>query len=252
VYDIVVFEGVPEQPVKAAGVLALGAAGPASPVRRIGKTGPQRFVDAQDSPLMRGVDLDEVYVDSGEKVQPVGRGRVVAESDQGPLVVVAEGKQRQVYLAFRPLDSDFPLSVGFPIFVANALTFLAGAEGGSDLLVRPGQSFAVGSRGQTTASLTGPDGFQTTVAAKDGRFLVPGLARVGEYVLTVGQRKTTVHAVLRSDEESDVQPRDAIDLPAGQVAATQASERLADVWKWVVLLGLLVLGAEWWVFARRS
>jgi hypothetical protein len=43
-----------------------------------------------------------------------------------------------------------------------------------------------------------------------------------------------------------------IALARKPVKSTDAPLRFADFWQPLILLGLVILGAEWWLYARRS
>ncbi|MCW5937762.1 MAG: BatA and WFA domain-containing protein [Fimbriimonadaceae bacterium] len=251
-YDIVIFDGAAEEPVKARGVLTLGVPGAPSPAKAGGTATNLEFVSAKDHPLLRGVDFTGVYIETATRLEPKAMGSVLAETKSGPLLVVANGRPRQVLLGFSPLDSDFPLNVGFPIFVGNVLDYLGGKGTTGDVAVRVGQAFALPANGQPQARLRGPGGEQVELAAKDDRFDFRGLGKAGVYELTAGNKKRTVYAVLRDEEESDTRPRDRLALAGSTVTAAQSTQRLGDVWKPIVLLTLLVLACEWWLFARKS
>ncbi len=249
-YDIVVFDGIPETSVKARGVLTLGRAGPASPVTTGGRAKAPGFVSAEDTPLLKGVDLRGVFVDGAEKVEAKATGEVLAQTGSGPLVVVSQTPaKRQVYLAFEPLLSDFPLQVGFPIFIANALDFLGGQASADLLSVRAGAPFSVPATG--AASLKSPDGETGSLKPVGGSLVVREAKRVGRYRLKVAGKAKTVYATLRSDRESDVTPRKTLSLGDGEVKATASPARFADFWRPLALLCLLVLAGEWWLYARR-
>ena len=129
-YDVIVFDGVTEVPVKAASTLTFGAPGPATPAVRSADAAKPVFTVAEDVPLMAGVDLRPTYIESASVVTPrsgartVALGRTASGSDV-PLVLEKAGTRRQVYVTFRPGDSDLPLQFAFPILISNALTFLA-------------------------------------------------------------------------------------------------------------------------------
>lgn len=251
-YDIVVFDGVPEVPVRARGVLTLGAAGPGSPVDAVGRAENPRFVDRTATPLLEGVGLDGVFI---ERMQKVGRkpgAVVVAETNQGPLVVVRNRpEKKQIYVAFSPMDSDFPLRVGFPIFLANALDFLGGESKGNVLAVRPGQPFSVPVPEGQSPKLIGDRG-TIDLPVKDGIATVRQIDRVGRYRLTFGSMEKTIVAQLRSERESRIRPTDRLDLQSGEVQAVQAPARFSDFWRPLLLMCLIVLAGEWWLYARRS
>jgi hypothetical protein len=249
-YDVVVFDGIEEQPVKARGVVTFGAAGPSTPVKRQASVSKPAFISADDVPIMRGVDLQGVFIDSQEKVQPTASGKVVAEGTAGPLIVTSEQPdKRQVYVAFEPLESDFPLQVGFPILIANALDFVAGGPSAQAITVRPGQPFSL--PWTKEAVLDGPSG-KHTLAPTGTTLVVREAKRVGRHTLSLGGQTKDVYVALKSDRESDIEPVKNLPLGGGEVKATQTPLRFADFWRPLALLALLVLAAEWWVFARRS
>jgi Ca-activated chloride channel family protein len=251
VYDIVVFDGVPEEPVKARGVLAFGAAGDPTPVKKTGSASKPTFVSSEPVDLMKAVDLHGVYIDHQERIEVTSVGRSVASSSAGPLIVQAESTgKRQVYVAFEPLDSDFPLQVAFPIFISNALDYLGGASASGALSVNTGRPFTL--PWTKDAVLKAPDGSSIRLKATGTTLVVRDTNKVGEYELRLGSSTRPVYASLKSDRESDIKPVKNLSLGGGEVRATEAPLRFADFWKPLALLGLFVLGAEWWVFARRS
>ena len=251
-YDLVVFDGTPETPVKARGVLTFGAAGPASPVAAVGRVERPPFVDRAANPLLEGVGLESVFVERMEKVTRRPAAVVVAEANQGPLVVTrSRPVKKQIYVAFTPMDSDFPLQVGFPIFLANALDFLGGESKGNLLAIRPGQPFTVPVPEGQTAKLIGERGTKD-LSVKSGIATVRDVDRVGRYRLQVGPTEKTVYAQLRSERESRIRPSDSLELQAGTVQALNSPERFTDFWRPLLLICLLVLSGEWWLYARRS
>jgi hypothetical protein len=76
--------------------------------------------------------------------------------------------------------------------------------------------------------------------------------RVGRYVLEADGKKRAVIATLQSPRESDIQPVDQIALANQPVKAMAAPLRFADFWRPLATLCLLILSAEWWLYARRS
>ncbi len=251
-YDIVAFDGVPSQPTKSRGVLILGKAGPDAPVRVDGAAKRPKFSGSETAPLMKGVDLDGVYIDEIERVSPKGSAEALARSSAGPLVVADRTPiRRTVYLAFAPLQSDFPLQVGFPIFVANALDFLGGTAGGGPLVVAAGKPFSVPvAQGEPT--LIDPDGTKTTLKPAGGAATIREARRVGKYELEVDGKRRTVIATLQTPRESNIAPVTQIALRDQPVRSLAAPLRFGDFWRPLATLCLLVLGFEWWLYAKRS
>ncbi len=250
-YDIVVFDGIPEQPVKARGVLCFGAAGTSSPVTASGSAAKPKFVSAEKKVLLDNVDIGATFVDKQQVVRPKASGEVVAQSSAGPLVVTSQDQgKRQVYVAFEPLNSDFPLQVGFPIFVANSLDFLTGGSSSQTLSVKVGQPFSLPITEE--AKLTSPDGDTTVLKPTGSALTIRETRRVGVYLLDVKGKTQKIYASLRSDRASTIRPEKNLDLGGGEVKASQSPSRFADFWRPLILLCLLVLAAEWWLFARKS
>ena len=250
-YDIVVFDGVQEKPVKARGVLTFGAAGPNSPVSEQGSISGPRFVSSEHRPLMADVDLDGLYIESAQAVKPKATAEIVARSDRGPLVVTNQsGGLKQVYVSFQPLQSDFPLQVSFPIFIGNCLDYLGGQESANMLSVQAGAPFSLSTF--SPVSLQDPDGHTTQSKPIGGSVVIRDVRRIGKYTLTVDGKQKPVYAYLRSDRKSDIAPNKDIQLGGGQVKAQIAPVRFADFWRPLALLTLLVLAGEWWLYARRS
>ena len=250
-YDVVVFDGVPEQAVKARGVLTLGTPGLTSPVIAGEVLKKPKFVSQEKRPLLDSVDFDSIFIDRQTSVTAKPSGEVLAKTSAGPLVVTAQDQgKRQIYLAFEPLESDFPLQVGFPIFIANALDFLTGGSTKGALAVKVGQPFTLPIT--SDAKLTSPSGETTEIKPVGSALTVRDVRRVGPYSLEVDGKKRAIYASLQSDRASNIRPEKNLDLGGGVVKATQTPTRFADFWRPLALLALLILSAEWWLFARKS
>ncbi len=90
-----------------------------------------------------------------------------------------------------------------------------------------------------------------TVPVKDQRAVIKGVDRVGEYKISDGSSKK-LYVSLRSDHESAITPNTKLNLGTASIAGQSSVDRLADIWKPLLFLALLVLAGEWWFFARRS
>ena len=254
-YDLIVFDGVPEVPVKAASTLTFGAPGPASPAVKTGDAAKPEFSVAEDVPLMTGVDLRSTFIESAAVVTPRSGATTVATARTSngtdvPLVLEKAGARRQIFIAFRPGDSDLPLQFGFPILISNALDFLSGEIAGGSLVVPVGAPISLPASGP--GQLTGPDGQRHQVEPVGGSLVLRGLNRVGTYKLDLDGKTTTLFATLRDPVSSHIAPLDDLSLGAGSVTASTRPVRTWDLWRYGLLAALLTLGSEWYLFARRS
>lgn len=257
-YDFVIFDGVPPVPVKADAVLSFGGVSIDFDARDLGTLAHPRVLSwKRDDPFLNHVDLSDVLIEKGEKVAALPGSRVLASGPDGPLILVSKrGGRRRVYVAWNLLDSDFPLRVGFPIFMDNAVAWLtsaAQARSGGGLTVRTGQSFQIPApEGATTVTLQGPDGVKTELDASTGVVTVRGDTQTGDYLLTGQGMKTPVAVNLLNEAESDITPRASLDLSGHTVAASGPSLILAEVWRPLALCVLALLALEWWVYVRKS
>lgn len=258
-YDLVIFDGTPVEKVKAPAAWSFGGAGPGLGVEDEGAASSPRVVAGKRAhPLLKHVDLDNLLIEKGRKVEVLTGAKVLVNGSDGPMVVASEqGGRRSLYLSWNALDSDFPLQVSFPIFIGNAVEWLTGEgraggdEGG--LSVRTGRPFNIASPvGAKTLTLKRPDGSKESLDASTGMAVVRTTNTVGMYTVSGPKSKTEVAVNVLNEDESDITPRATLDLAGKSVAAQSATVVLAETWRWLLLAALLVLCCEWWVFVKRS
>jgi hypothetical protein len=51
--------------------------------------------------------------------------------------------------------------------------------------------------------------------------------------------------------ESNIEPRPSIKIGDVEIAGGERREKLRELWRWPVLIGLSVLLLEWWIYNRR-
>ncbi|GAG00715.1 unnamed protein product [marine sediment metagenome] len=138
--------------------------------------------------------------------------------------------------------------------MSNAIRWLAEAGGGAKLMtVRPGTMlrFAAPPEAQT-AQVVLPDGRRQSLAAADGEVAFTEADRVGVYSLSAGERQWRFAVDLRSAEESDLTPRDELQLGERKVVAEAGAPKVRQhLWPYLALLALAVLMAEWHLYHRR-
>lgn len=203
---------------------------------------PQILRWASTHPLMRYVDLSGVRIDQALALH-ADAGEVLAEGED-PLIWSYEGEGIRAIIVAFPIDrSNFPLHVGFPIFLSNALRWLAE----SDIVYTAGDPLIHSARGATQATLVAPSGARRVVQASGGRFVVPSLDRVGVYLLEVGDR-IRKFVVNPSPEGSAIGPV-GVDQIFGRIRS--GPDRKTPIWPLVLALALPVLLAEWMLWIRR-
>jgi len=241
-YDIVIFDGVAEKSVQAKGVIVIGA-GNGSIKRPVAEQLAQH-------PLMDGVSLEGVYIDSAKEM-PLGKEDIaLAGAESQPLIVAREGQTREVRIGFRLADSDFPLQVGFPIFVANALDWLAPTESNTGTtVVSAGRPFSMRVATDGAVSLKNMDnGAMASVTPHNKLAVIRETTQAGHYTFD----GRPIIANFGDKSESDIAPQDTLSLAGKPTKAAGSVFILADYWRTVLFVVLLVLAAEWWLFMRKS
>ncbi len=254
-FDLIIFDRTTPVPVKARAVMVIKAQG--GPIAQLGQPirTPRIAVWEREHSLMRYLELGGLLIDNAPRLTPAPWAKVLAESQQTPLIVAGEHQGRRwIGIGWDILESDFPLQPAFPIFIANLLRWAIGEQGSAtDITVRTGIPFSlVVDPSETELTLRDPDGRTQTYTVNDGTVVIPGLERVGVYTLQGSKTQLRLAANLLNSDESDIRPRTSVELGGKIVAAQPTLSTLRDLWKPLALALLALLMVEWWVFVRRS
>jgi len=157
----------------------------------------------------------------------------------------------------KKLESNWPLRVSFPIFIANAVEWLnpANAKGGQ-LLVKAGDAFRLAlTHPEKSAQLTLPGGTTKTVNIDPSanEFVFGDTYKQGIYRLRLGTNDMVFCVDLLDSAESNIKPRDELQLGKyTKVTATTMQRTNMELWRTIAALGLVVLMGEWWFYHRRT
>lgn len=239
-YDIVVFNGTREQEVRAKGVIVIRSGAAKNPAAQ----------PLSQHPISEGVSFDGVYIEGATRLDLPKGAEVLFGSENSPLIAAQEGMPRKVFIGFKLADSDFPLSVSFPIFVGNCLDWLTPAAGGDGpLVVGAGRPFTVRTPDDKPIEVRHLETKQATdVTRHDKLAVIRETTLVGPY--EVNNRK--VVATLADHDESAIAPQASLRLAGTPTKASDSVFVLSDLWRYALGLVLLVLAAEWWLFVRKS
>ena len=88
---------------------------------------------------------------------------------------------------------------------------------------------------------------------KANEFVFGDTFKQGTYRLRLGTNDTVFCVDLLDAAESNIQPRDELQLGKyTKVAATTLQRANMELWRTIAALGLLVLMVEWWYYHRRT
>jgi len=209
-------------------------------------------------PLLRYSGFDNVQVVQSLTAKTPSWAVSLADAPQAPLMLAGElGRQRIIWVGFDILESNWPLRVSFPIFIANAVEWLnpANAKGGQ-LLVKAGDAFRLAlTHPERNAQITYPGGGTKTIEVNPtaNEFVFGDTYKQGIYRLRLGTNDLVFCVDLLDAAESNIKPRDELQLGKyTKVAATTMQRTNLELWRTIAALGLLVLLGEWWFYHRRT
>lgn len=203
--------------------------------------------------LTRYVSFSGVTIRRAVPLKLPDGARAVVDSDRGPLVAVrGDGALRQVVCAFHLGATDFPLRVSFPIFMANALKWLAGRDLGcatsyraGDLLrLAPLEKKIVLESAGTTRELTAPGG--------GAQVVLDPFERVGMVTLRFDGKEKPCPVNLLDAEESDVRPADERRRRHEPLRPRATGAGASRLWRLFVALCLGLFVLEWFLFCRKG
>jgi hypothetical protein len=153
------------------------------------------------------------------------------------------------------LTTNWPLQPSFPLFLRNVLYQLGNvrdtvggetAQPGEPVVLRP-------VAGATSIEVTSPGGRkQTLKRGSRPDFTYADTDQIGTYRVRSDkdeERDFTVN--LLDPIESNIEPRRVALIAGTTVRSDEVRRQPQEMWKWIVLAGLLLLLLEWYVYNRR-
>jgi hypothetical protein len=222
-------------------------------------------------PVLQHVALDAVFISRPMSPARAATDRPtiteLARGSTGPLILLQEDRSaRRVVVCFDLAYSNWPLTAGFPIFLAQAIDFLTlRAE------ERAGRAFTTAepveidvAPGTTHVTLTGPQRLERTVGEGDPtpaglrRVSLGLLDRAGVYRVEGGGVKpaddpaspTAAVAVnLLDATESSIAVAERLRVAGVAVPGSGPGEEPAELWPYLIAAALILLTLEWFLNA---
>ncbi|MFM7052723.1 MAG: vWA domain-containing protein [Planctomycetota bacterium] len=262
-WDVIVLDGVAPKSLPAGRYLALGAAPPVAGLAAYGtQQGVYPRIVRDEHPLFRSASLEELFVSKLTAVTVDKSFQVHAEATEGPLVVSLDRADLHlVYVAFDPLDSNWPFQRSFVNFMANAVELLGRAgDAVTGRALAPGEAISMrlppGSRdgivllpdgGESKADIDADGSLSWGPVRLAGlhrvTFLEPGRDDRGERLVAVN---------IADPSEARIAPLESLSIGTKDVQGISvASSQRGALWPWVLALGLLIVLVEWWWYQRQ-
>ncbi len=219
-------------------------------------------------PLVSNLALaDVLFLEAREITGPVGTVSLI-ESTFGAMIAIGpRGEFEDLVIGF-PLQklaadgttemvTNWPTRPSFPTFFYNLLTYQVrhGPQRSNDP-IPPGQPIALATSSVAASELVieRPDGSRvSTPIGNSGQISFEDTDQLGVYRKVDGSIRQPAFVVnLASSEESNIRPRDSIDVSYQSIAGKAVDRDVQrELWPWLVTLTLIVLGIEWYVYIRR-
>ena len=237
-----------------------------------------RIIDWQRGhPLLRLVELGDVLIVEALIVSPPAGGRVLIDSTNGPLMATApRNRFEDVVIGFeivgtneagqRIFNTNWPQRHSFPTFWLNVLEHFAG-DPESQQVYRPGELVEVQLPNSGGSSeVVSPDGTSYRAEVDTAGRLAfqeterPGVYQVRQDGIIVKQFAVNLFDRQESDVALRTQATDDSGLPIVssitigyvEVAAESSnSDVRKELWKPLLVLALVVLVVEWYIYNRR-
>ena len=250
--DVVVYAAVEPPPLEKGNFILFGTVAPNLPVKVRGFLRvPPVTGWSRTSPLLDSVSLSGLAIGQALDLDPGAGFSVLAASGTSPLALSWDhAGVKALLLAFNPGASDFPLRPGFPILLANALSWFypAWLQVQADQ-VQAGDPRSILSDGAESVTVVKPDGSRLTLTSDGSSAQLLDTDQVGFYRAEAGGSTNELAVNLASDSETDLTPRYA--APASSLEGTGARTAVpTPVWPFAAAAALVLLLLEWlaWVW----
>ncbi|MSU78645.1 MAG: VWA domain-containing protein [Gemmataceae bacterium] len=200
--------------------------------------------------------------------------RVIETSNQASLLfTLPRGPHSDLVQTFalmndkEELVSDWPLQTSFPLFLRNVLYTLGNVDDSVRAIsVAPGEPVVLRPEaGFRAIDLTQPGNKKVQLARGERSGIVfSDTEKTGIYRYQAGDKAAPAKdgaavaqpvrafAVNLLDiNESNIEPREAIHIGTERIATDEEKMQTREIWKWILLLAVLLLSVEWFVYQRR-
>lgn len=193
---------------------------------------------AEDHPIMQYVSVHDLSIERAARID-ASNLTVIAASNQTPLIVASESP-KWVMLTFDLQSSDFPLQLGFPVFIDNVLSWFGREQlavhktlGTVEVAMKDARIEAAG-KTVDSQQLAGRTVFEA---------LEPGL-----YTATSGDARIQLAVNLANNAYSNVNSSVFTDEKAA-VSAPNWLRR--ELWFYMLFAAILLISVEWFTYHRR-
>ncbi|MEL7498376.1 MAG: BatA and WFA domain-containing protein [Planctomycetota bacterium] len=268
-YDLIIFDQCVPESMPSCSTVFWGSIPPEKwSVEKTIETTP--LVDVNNAhPIMFDLRMGRVNIlESAVLKGPLGNTTLL-QSTEGPVMVIGpRGSFEDLVIGFplskllesgdTEINSDWPKNLSFPFFVQNMVVTLGGvAQFGGARDYVPGELIRIRPRiPYQEIEVTTPDGVTEQLkVGSDQRFVFTNTERCGVYEVRGKDTDEVDHLFtvnLFDPIESDIAVREKLEIGLEEFEGTRGSETVRkNLWTWLLLLGLVVLTIEWYIYNQR-
>ncbi len=221
-------------------------------------------------PLMRYIELGNVRIAEATPLSAPPGGTNLIDADIGTIFAIAPRKSfEDAVLGFaivasdekgdRYANTDWTIRRSFPLFFINLLQYLGGQGGSlSTGSIQPGKTITIRTDSPVDdLRINGPTPSSDVQLQRQGQatFTYSKTDALGVYDVYEGKSKQANQRFavnLFDPGESNIAVRKELDVGEAKIEGESHWRPMRrELWKWILLGGLGLLLAEWWIWNRR-
>lgn len=269
-YDLIIFDQCVPQTMPTANTVFWGTVPNLSEWSSGKKVDVSPVIDVDAThPLMQSVQLGSVTILSSHVIEGPPGSISLVDSVEGSIMMLGpRGGFQDLVIGFSligsdengsvSINSDWSRRLGFPVFMQNLLVYLGGTSRFSTSANhRPGDLVSFRSRlPYPSVEVALPNKKKIKLSSRsDNSFVLSSTNDSGIYEVreaSSDQIDQLLAVNLLDRRESDLTVRDEMELGYIKVDGTRTSAPARkEFWPWIVLLALLVVMVEWYIYNRR-
>jgi Ca-activated chloride channel family protein len=254
-YDLVIFDRLGPGEDYPGNAIYLGLE-PVLPGLKAEKIAQESLVSFWDrtSPLFRFVDLGGLRVKNYQVYSGYQDGKVLLSTPRGAVILAVERpEKKELLLGFDLEQSNLVLQPGFPLLISNIFNWFDPARfdsGSRQIRTAQPYQFTLSkfhlAAAVNTFEVLNPEGESVVVTRGGGAYIVGDTSQKGIYKIVGRDRESSYFSAnLLSTQESDQQKPYLI---VGINYMEKTGIRRYSFWPYLVLLSLLLLVLEWYIY----
>ncbi len=213
----------------------------------------------EQHPLLRSLQLDDLLIARWHRLELPDQAAALIEGEDSVVAAfLVDPGHRYVIFAFDLLDSTFLFKHSFPMFMQNAVSYLAaGGLADTRRLLYPGETISIPvPAGAREAEIRRPDrGTEEIDTLGRDTLTYARTDDVGVYRAVFDDPNNveeTFAANIADRNESNIAPVERFTIGAEEIVTVEGEIEVNEpLWPWAVAAALAILLLEWWIYNRR-